>query len=174
MSYHWSELWRTLLSLLKFLTSYASDIRSLPKHETLLDSLVNLIALSLSAGDAFLASPADYDDLFYKLVETGETLTKFRDAYSLASRPTSSIATLIAVSAHYAELLASQPGTARVKTLSPRMVSKVIKSGYDTLAISARDDLDAWERFREADEKSLLKKVARLAVADVRSLLGGV
>lgn len=40
---------------------------------------MNLIALALSAGDAFLPGAAEYDDLFYKLVEAGDVLVKFRD-----------------------------------------------------------------------------------------------
>jgi hypothetical protein len=106
LNYHWSELFRSLLSLVRFLTTYTTDLKSLSNIEILLDDLVNLIALSLSAGEAFLPNPAAYDDLFYKLVETGEVLVKFRDNYDLGKRPTSSIETLISVSTHYKQLLA--------------------------------------------------------------------
>ena len=76
--YHWSELWRSLLSFIRFLTTYSSTLRSLPQLDSLSDLVVNVIGLSLSVGDTFLPGPADYDDLFYKIVETGEILTKFR------------------------------------------------------------------------------------------------
>lgn len=49
-----------------------------------IDDLVNLIALALSAGDAFLPSAVEYDDLFYKLVEAGDILVKFRDSCKLS------------------------------------------------------------------------------------------
>ncbi|KAI9868281.1 MAG: hypothetical protein M1830_005662, partial [Pleopsidium flavum] len=102
IAYHWSELWRALLSLLRFLTTYASDLSHNPDIHPLLDSLVNLIALSLSSGESFLPDPAPYDDLFYKLVESGPTLTKFRDAYNLhKDNDHNSIDTLINVSNHY-------------------------------------------------------------------------
>jgi Domain of unknown function (DUF1741) len=78
-AYHWAELWRSILSLVRFLSSYASDLKPLPNINTLLDNVVNLVALSLSTGDTFLPGPAEYDDLFYKLVETGDVLVKFRD-----------------------------------------------------------------------------------------------
>ncbi|KAI9849016.1 MAG: hypothetical protein M1837_005907 [Sclerophora amabilis] len=169
--YHWSELWRALLTLIRFLTTYASDLHSLPNVPLLLDSLVNLIALSLSAGDAFLPGAAEYDDLFYKLVETGDILTKFRDAYNLSARPTNSLPTLLSICAHYDELLTSQRTQSRSKNLSPAQVNGVIKSGYETLSITAKEGLDGWERYREADERMTLKKVARVAVADVRALL---
>jgi Domain of unknown function (DUF1741) len=68
------------MSLVRFLTSYAADVKDISRIHTLLDNLVNLIALGLSAGDSFLPGPAEYDDLFYKLVETGDILVKFRDS----------------------------------------------------------------------------------------------
>lgn len=79
IAYHWSELWRCILSLIRFLSSYAIDLKDLPGIHTFIDDLVNLIALALSAGDAFLPGAAEYDDLFYKLVEAGDVLVKFRD-----------------------------------------------------------------------------------------------
>lgn len=181
LPYHWSELFRSLLSLIKFLTTYASDLKDLPHIETLLDHVVNLIALGLSAGEAFLPTPAAYDDLFYKVVEAGDTLVKFRDTYRLAHRPTNSIDTLINVSAHYKTLLAEGGGAGSKggkgskagggSVLTSLQVAEVIKQGYETLSIQAKEGLDSWERYREADERTLLKKVARVAVGDVRSLV---
>ncbi|KAI9839570.1 MAG: hypothetical protein M1819_002196 [Sarea resinae] len=173
LAYHWSELWRSLLSLIRFLTTYAADIKPLSDVGRLLDGLVNVIAFALSAGDAFLPDAASYDDLFYKLVEAGDTLVRFRDAYDLAAQraATNAIDTLVAVSAHYTDLLASEKGQSRMKTLSPREVNRVIRGGYETLAIQARDGLDAFDPFREADKKATLKKGARVAVADVKGLL---
>ncbi|PYI34689.1 DUF1741-domain-containing protein [Aspergillus indologenus CBS 114.80] len=86
LAYHWSELWRTLLSLMRFLTTYVSDlITSTPHIHTLTTTLVNLIAFCVSAGDTFLPDPSSYDDLFYKLVETGPIIARFRDVYAFKS-----------------------------------------------------------------------------------------
>lgn len=171
--YHWSELWRSLLSFIRFLTTYANDIKSLRESSRLVDDTVNLIALSLSAGESFLPDAAAYDDLFYKLVETGDILTKFRDAYELSKQSSSnSIETLVSVSRHYHALLeGDEKGKVKSKNLSPREVSKVIKQGYETLSIQAREDLDHWERYREADHKVVLKKVSRAAVEDAKMLV---
>lgn len=179
LPYHWSELFRSLLSLIRFLTTYAADLKDLPHIETLLDHVVNLLALGLSAGEAFLPTPGAYDDLFYKVVEAGDTLVKFRDTYRLANRPTNSIETLISVSTHYKTLLAEGGGSKGGKgskagqagVLTSLQVAEVIKQGYETLSIQAKEGLDSWERYREADERTLLKKVARVAVADVRALV---
>jgi hypothetical protein len=171
LSYHWSELFRSLLSLVRFLTTYTADLKQNTHIEILLDHLVNLIALSLSTGEAFLPTPAAYDDLFYKLVEIGEILTKFRDNYDLGKRPTSSIGTLIAVSTHYKELLADGASGRRGKNLTSAQVAGVIKQGYETLSIQAKEGLDSWEKYREADERVFLKKMARTVVTDVKVLV---
>ncbi|KAJ8062706.1 hypothetical protein OCU04_009226 [Sclerotinia nivalis] len=173
LTYHWSELFRSLLALIRFLTTYTTDLKNLLNIETLLDDVVNLIALSLSAGEAFLPSPVAYDDLFYKLVETGEVLVKFRDNYHLGKRPKSSIDTLISVSTHYNQLL-TDGSTGKKKHLTSVQVAGVIKQGYETLSIQAKEGLDGWERYREADEKTFLKKMARTAVADVKALVSEI
>lgn len=182
LQYHWAELFRSLLSLIRFLTTYASDIKDLSHINTLLDHVVNLLALGLSSGESFLPTPAAYDDLFYKVVETGEVLVKFRDAYKLANRASNSIETLVNVSTHYKEMLAERGGGAKAAAtakgrrtggqLTSLQVAEVIKQGYETLSIQAKEGLDSWEKYREADERNLLKKMARAAVGDVKVLVG--
>ncbi|KAK6360266.1 hypothetical protein TWF730_006414 [Orbilia blumenaviensis] len=184
LPYHWTELWRSLVSLIRFFASYASDLKDLPGIPPLLDTLVNTIALSLSTGDAFLPSATEYDDLFYKLVETGDVLTKFRDLYNLSERKESnSIGTLVSVSEHYYRLIEenrkSGAGSRKWTTagvssgfLGPEQVAEVIKNGYETLAIGGlKEGLGDWERYREATEKGFLKKVGRVVVADARELV---
>jgi hypothetical protein len=171
LNYHWAELFRSLLTLIRFLTTYVTDLKNQSNIDTLLDDLVNLIALSLSAGEAFLPTPAAYDDLFYKLVETGEILAKFRDSYELSKRPTNSIDTLVAVSTHYKELLADGSHGKQVKNLTSVQVAGVIKQGYESLSIQSKEGLDGWDKYREADERTFLKKMARAVVADVKILV---
>lgn len=198
LQYHWAELFRALLSLVRFATTYAADLRDLPHVDTLLDLVVNLVALGLSAGETFLPTPAAYDDLFYKVVETGDVLVKFRATYALANRASNSIDTLVNVSTHYKEMLAEKGGVggkgdaggagkegesgqattgpavgrrAAGSQLTSLQVAEVIKQGYETLSIQAKEGLDSWEKYREADERSLLKKMARTAVADVRAMV---
>lgn len=172
LKYHWSELFRSLLSLIRFLTQYTTDLKDLTHIETLLDHVVNLVALSLSAGEAFLPTPAAYDDLFYKVVESGETLTKFKENYRLGNRHSNSIDTLINVSAHYKQMLTEGGGkNKKPSNLTTAQVADVIKQGYETLSIQAKEGLDTWERYREADERTVLKKMARAAVGDARSVV---
>ncbi|USW48693.1 Putative armadillo-like helical domain-containing protein [Septoria linicola] len=170
LSYHWSELWRSLLSFIRFLTTYPDDLQRLPGIFKLIDSLTELLTTALSNGEAFLPDAAAYDDLFYKLVESGEALIKFRNAYALAKADENrSINTLIGVSKHYQELIETQKS--KSTHLTPREVSKVIKQGYETLSIETKEGLDQFERYREADHKVALKKIARVAVVDAASLV---
>jgi hypothetical protein len=127
--------------------------------------LVNLLAFALSSGENFLPDPASYDDLFYKLVETGDILTKFRDTFGLGQSGAMQI--LVNVSSHYHSLLADGK---KGKHFSPEEVSVVIKQGYETLSIDANEGLDRWDKFREVDFKTLLKKIARATVEDAKAL----
>ncbi|EPS45022.1 hypothetical protein H072_1046 [Dactylellina haptotyla CBS 200.50] len=185
LPYHWTELWRSLLSLIRFFASYAADLKDLPGIFPLLDTLVNTIALSLSTGDSFLPSATEYDDLFYKLVETGDVLVKFRELYNLSERKdTNSIGTLVSVSEHYYKLIEENKKSGSVSRkwttsgvssstfLGPEQVAEVIKNGYETLAIGGlKEGLGDWEKYREASEKPFLKKVGRVVVADARELV---
>jgi hypothetical protein len=160
---------------MRFLATYASDIKSLPNAPTLVNLVVNLNALALSSGESFLPDAAAYDDLFYKLVETGDILIKFRDAYDkeLVNPKNGAIDSLISVSRHYHSLLEeNNKGRNSSKHLSARQVQKVIQQGYETLSIQAKDGLDSWDRFREADHKTTVKKAARIAIEDVKQLIG--
>lgn len=177
LSHHWSYLWGTLLSFLRFLTHYTTDLNPLPSiHHEICNPLTELIAFCLSTGDSFLSDPASYDDLFYKLIEMGSPLlTKFRDAYyppirnptattTPTSRPIipppspsalhsppqdgSAINILIQVSTHYHSLLQAEHGAKKTHQ-SPAAVQKVIKQGYETLSIEAAEGLGRWERWRE-------------------------
>lgn len=179
LDYHWSVLWQALLSLLRFITIYASDlIAQNPRTDLLITPLINTITLAVSSGDAFLPDPASYDDLFYKLVETSDFLTRFKTAYNKqlpthgSNATTSPIDALINVSSHYHNLLEAEKGKGRMgRNLSPREVNKVIRRGYETLTILPVEGLDDLDRFREGEERGMLKKVTRVAVEDARRLL---
>ena len=120
LSYHWPELWRALLTLTRFLTTYSGDLSSTPHIHELTAGVIDLITFCISAGDTFLPDPASYDDLFYKVVEAGPVLSRFREIYKKSALSSSakageaktatddqprSIDTLIDVSNHFHALL---------------------------------------------------------------------
>ncbi|KAI5776593.1 hypothetical protein EDC01DRAFT_169640 [Geopyxis carbonaria] len=166
LPYHWPELWRSILTLLRFLTSYATSLQGLPGLPALVADLVSFLVLALRAGDAFLPAAADADDLFYKLVEAGDVLPRLRDAYTgLASDP--AMAVLVRVAEHYATLIEQRGG----KNLSPGDVQEVIKTGYETLEIGEGGGVEVMGAgvapYRESQERPFLKKVARVVVEDL-------
>ena len=184
LPYHWSELWRALLSFLRFLNHYPDDLKSQPDTPHLVAALADLLALALTTGEAFLPDPADYDDLVYKLVENGAPLANLREVYGLAATATTSdeetttttpptaapaINTLVAVSTHYAALI-EQSQRSTHEHLSPKEVARIIKQGYETLrlepAAEEAEGVAAGTGFREAEHKVRLKRIARVAVAD--------
>ena len=188
LMYHWSLLWQTLLSFLRFITTYASSISIQdPDFPLLLKPLLATLALAVTAGDTFLPDPSAYDDLFYKIVETGEYLTRFKTAFeayipqveatdaTVKGPTTAPIDILIQVAAHYGDLVEAEKAKGRLGVnASPREVSKVIRQGYETLSLPAMDGLDRWDRFREGDERGMLKRVARMAVDDTKLLLRAI
>lgn len=169
LSHHWSELWRSLLSFVRFLNQYADELNMLGASEVA-QALVDVLTQALTSGEAFLPENKDYDDLFYKLVESGEALTKLRDSYSLAKpQDQHAVNTLIGVSTHYADLIESH--RAKKEHLSPKEINRIIKQGYETLNIEPKEDAETVDAFREADHKVKLKQVARAAVADATVLV---
>lgn len=173
LQYHWAYIWGSLMSLIRFLTQYASELKYLRGiREDLCRTLASLTAFCLSRGDGFLPDPSSYDDLFYKLVEGHDILPKFKEAYSEKHTGLDGFSramdALIAVSSHYHELLKVQRG--RKPHQSPAAVHKIIKEGYETLNLDNSEDFGQWEKWREANWKAELKKMIRTAVEDARLL----
>lgn len=74
------------------------------------------------------------------------------------------------MSQHYQELIDSQ--RAKKEHLSPREVSKIIKQGYETLNLESNDGPENGAGgYREAEYRSMLKRIARVAVADAGNLI---
>lgn len=189
--YHWSLLWQTLLAFLKFLTTYAPSLATHdPDLPLLIKPILSTLALAVISGDSFLPDPAAYDDLFYKLVESGDYLQRFKRAFATYmvpasdsttnpatlstanGSPTATIDVLIQVSAHYQDLVEAEKGKGRMgNNPSPREVSKIIRQGYDSLSLPGMEGLDLWDRFREGEERGMLKRAARTAVDDTKRLL---
>ncbi|TKX21237.1 hypothetical protein C1H76_6778 [Elsinoe australis] len=169
LAYHWPELWRALLSFVRFLSQYPEQLRSIADVEEVVQSLVNLITLCLTQGEAFLPDTASLDDLFYKVVESNSYLEKLRDEYQLSKSAVGpNIDTLIGAGYHFTEAFDKAGGNK--KNVYPKDVMKVIKDGYETLSIEAREGTDHWTPYREQDHKVEIKKITRVVVADAKIL----
>lgn len=117
ITHHWSYLWHCLVNLIRFLTTYAYEIlkvhRLLDVQSKIVTPLMSMVALTLLHGDNFLPDTSTYNDLFYKVLEIGDTvLPKFVSAY--ASSPPSdgalrhAISIVTTVNEHYRSLFQSR------------------------------------------------------------------
>ena len=74
------------------------------------------------------------------------------------------------IAKHFQDLLDEER---KGRNLSPREVGKVIRKGYETLRVREVEGLERWVRWREGEERGLLKRVARCVVDDAKKMVGG-
>ncbi|KAL8931783.1 MAG: hypothetical protein Q9216_007073 [Gyalolechia sp. 2 TL-2023] len=190
LPYHWPLLWQTLLSLLRFLTTYSASLVHDPDLPALIDILLTTLSLAVGAGDVFLPDTAAYDDLFYKLVESAHLLPRFRSSFGNLSRHSSSshssstttttspaalVNNLISTSRHFETLLDEEKGKGKVgrKNLAAKEVGGVIRAGVESLPVPDVAGLEKWGRWREVEERAMVKRAGRCAVEDARRVVGG-
>ena len=169
LAHHWSELWRCLLSFLRFCSQYHQTLRSIDGAQTIVQEAIDLITLCLTRGEGFLPDTAAIDDLFYKVVESHNELTALATRWQLSETPVGpNIRMLIDAGERLTESLGKVNG--RSRSVSTKDVMKVIKDGFDTLSMEARDETDQWTLYREQEYKAEIKKITRVVVADGRRL----
>jgi len=149
---------------------------------------VELLGASLAGGETFLPGTAEYDDLFYKLVQASTTFEAFSqtcttptctlsDFLDFGKRPSSTMNTLLSVCKHYQELLSEHQKTSKSQHLSSKEVTQVIKQGYDSIQLTpaspqfAASIEGAGGRYKEAEYRAILKKIWRIAISDGSVLL---
>jgi hypothetical protein len=173
LTYHWSLAWQSLLSLLRFLTTYATDLLSQTADiHTLLTPLLRTIALAVLSGPSFLPA-SSLDDLFYKLLESHATLVSLKSLYHLPDH--SPIDVLLSVSGYFKNLLEQERGKGKIGgNLGMREVTKVIRMGLEGLVLPEGVEVEGWDKWREGEERGFLKRVGRVAVEDVRGWVGSL
>lgn len=172
VEYHWSELWKTLMSLIRFINSHnapsghssstSSSGTNTPNdsavnltsnnHESVenpsqgsseYSEIVNLIVLilatSLINGNSFLSNSDDYDDLFYKIIEGSDTITKLQKTFcqTLSNNKSPSMTVLQAAINHYSALLPKSllMGKNSKQQMNSQQISSIIRDGYQTLSL---------------------------------------
>ena len=199
LSYHWGELWKSLLYLVGFMNSHKiendnnSNSNNNSDNQEIVAGLVILIlGAALIHGDAILPDSQQYDDLFYKLIGAANDLEKFKATFSSTStQPAMSV--ILAAINHYKALLSEGKGK---RAPTAEQVSEIIKQGYQSLSLhpyaansprpvspsSSSSSLskllssnslllyDNLPRYKEVDERLFLKKVTRMVISDTRQL----
>ncbi|KAK5944181.1 hypothetical protein PMZ80_003462 [Knufia obscura] len=191
LPHHWSYIWLSLISLLRFLTTYATDLTASTRLSELQTQictpLTSILTFSLLRGDNFLPDPPSYDDLFYKLIEISETLGKFKTAYEISKLPASDklrrgTEALEAIATHYQNLVGKSKKTHQY----PRQIQEIIGEGHETFGevvdnisvagsqrggrggVGGNEEFGHYERWREGMWKVEIKKIIRGVVEDGR------
>ena len=173
------------------MTTYAAELQSASRLSDLQTQicapLTSILVLSLLRGDNFLPDPPSYDDLFYKLIEISDTLSKFRELYLVTSLPSTdklrrNIEALTSIASHYQNLV----GSSKKIHQSPRQIQEIIGEGHETLpevfdnlsssgrgaiGIGGGDEWGHYEKWREIAWKVELKKIIRTVVDDGRTFV---
>lgn len=149
------------------MTGVASVVKTSAGIGDLCRELINVLATSLSTGEEFLTF-ADHCDLIYKLLESGDSLNSFREAYDIVNWSTIPFDSLVFVNDHFRAPLLERRTQLGKSSLSPRDIAKVIKSEYSNLDLQSNDMWQRWSPYRERDEVSFLKGLTRIAVQDVK------
>jgi len=198
LPHRWSYIWLSLISLLRFLTTYATDLTQSTRLSELQSQictpLTSILTFALLRGDNFLPDPPSYDDLFYKLIEAAPTLSKFKAAYDVAALPASdklrrSVEALMAIATHYQNLV----GKNKKQHQSPRQIQEIIGVGHETFSevvdnisvagsqrggrggtgggaggVGGNEEFGHYERWRESAWKVEIKRIVRGVVEDGR------
>src|SRR6201988_411207 len=114
--------------MLKFLLAKSENLLDLNGINELVNNLIDLLAACLAGGETFLPGTADYDDLFYKLVQASTTLEQFSKTCTsklllflildFGKRPSPSMLTLLSVCNHYQSLLSEHQKTSKSRHFS--------------------------------------------------------
>ncbi|CAG8564383.1 11677_t:CDS:10 [Funneliformis caledonium] len=187
LPYHWSEIWQSLIGLLKFILSnieyFQQDRDSV--NEVLL-SAINIINLSVTFGDSFFPDPISYDNLFYEIIRAKETFdglssivnkTNFTKlgspTKSAFQKPMSSsqfdvLSNINTICTHFSLKIEGWKLTNRVKSITPEQVA-IINANYDTLELVTPEKLDHYTPYNEIPyHVPLLRQVLRVIVEDFK------
>lgn len=203
LKYDWSQLWQSILSLIRFINSHLPDSNNNKGYSELVDLIILTLASALIHGETILDSLESYDDLIYKILFSSEDITKLGDNFpSLFKTPALSV--LKSTINHYKVLLEESrskpffkkslfsfggPGPAlTAEDLTPEKVMELIKQGHGTLSLhqhavsktgegtDSGDYLlyDALPNYNEVNERLFLKRVTRQVILDVQKLHVGL
>ena len=176
LNYHFSHLFKTLTTFLRFFATNKEALVPLPNIYVVLDALLSVLALCVTSSDTFVPDTTTLDDLHISILEVEDVLGSLRQPFGIASRPAAeaSLKTLEQLAAHFkAQVEEKRSAGWAVKIPGQREMRSAVRDGYESLKIDVdgADSIGTWDRYREIDRRVLLKRIARVAVVDVRSLL---
>lgn len=179
LTYHWQELWKSLISLVKFLSSH-------PNSDPNLDEASRLICLIFACclihgDDTILSDDQQYHDLIYKLIASADDIKKIIGDTAL---PSGNVIT--AAIDHYNSLLEKQTSNKKFSLITANQVSQAIKNGYQSISLqqyattSNKDEEskkitslllhEGLPKYKESNERLFFKNLTRQVIHDVHQL----
>ena len=175
--YPWTEIWSTLISLIKYLVNHESDLlKTTPSHLSdghascssnnnnqnilsLVQASINIFNLFITYGDTFLSSDQSYDQLYYEIIRMHIV---FDNLYLLCCRFTgmenspfkqasaevvSSLTNIRSIINHFNPKIDSWKSDREIESLTEENVLEVVRSNYDSLVVMMQDGLDSYDPF---------------------------
>ncbi|KAI1300174.1 UPF0588 membrane protein C20F10.02c [Halotydeus destructor] len=165
LDYCWSDLWSSLITLLKFLISHESDL--LPKTNifSLTQHVCNIFNLFITFGDTFLPSAEVYDQLYYEIIRMNSV---FDNLYLLALRHSSTdggkfkesslktvsaLANIKAIINHFSPKIDAWSEKNEIESITEADVLEVVRDNYDSLTLKLQEGLDSYEPYNADSPK---------------------
>ncbi|KAG0089983.1 hypothetical protein BGZ92_003878 [Podila epicladia] len=88
LSYHWVEMWNTLLGLVKFLHANTKVFQNLPEARDLAAEVIDLVNYFVTYGDLIMPDPGSLYALYYEIVRSGiDVFSELAKEFTIAVQP---------------------------------------------------------------------------------------
>ena len=149
VKFDWTTVWTSLFRLMKFVAT--PEKFKLPHVPQLCCKLCQVFNLFITYGDIFLASPSDYDVLYYEIMRSSQIVEGLHElGYKANNRELLQyLSNIRSIISHFSGKLDDWTLNHPDKPLSTEIVMTVIKENYDTLKLTLLPGLDSFEPYLE-------------------------
>ncbi|KAI9315888.1 hypothetical protein BX666DRAFT_2028128 [Dichotomocladium elegans] len=187
LEYHWTEMWPIITATLHFIATHISDLELRNEFDMLVSTMMDVINLCASHGEAFLSDTLSYDTLYYEIIRASEdintlatyvsrtTVKKAGPDRSPALSP-SDFTNVKLICNHFNPILDEWQTNHKasfhtpekvIANLSPLMNAAVIKDNYSTLELKPVPKADQHTPYNEiSGEMGFFRQVLRTATTD--------
>lgn len=180
IDYHWDELWKTLMSIIRFINSHVLESTS-PQYPSQVQCghlLMLALAICLIDGeDTILGHDWHYHDLIYKLIASEKDIDKIINLLPSETAPATAVISNAII--HYKSVVSDTSSAKKVsesiKTATatkPANLSQFVTSFSETdrQTVSILLYGESLPKFRESDERLFFKRFTRQVLSDIQSL----
>lgn len=176
LAYHYTETWKSLISLLKYVTANIDDLKFINGITSVLERTINIFNLAVTFGDTFLEDPRSLDDVFYEIVRNQEVFAMVgsmigskvvgdEEPLSPVLRPSHpvNVTNLRAIYSQYLPKI-EEWKSAR-KSITAAQILSIIRDNYDSLELVSLN-VEKPQPYKEANEKDYMRQVSWTAFTD--------